>query len=138
VHQSAPLTNRGASTWISGTSLVAAAELLIPAGRLDQAATDSRSGLERLASIGDRVNTPYAIGTLAAIAALRGDVVRAGILWGALEGIAYLDPKSTAAPAMTDNTPYLKEVQGADFEKARAHGRSLSRDEAIEYALSSS
>jgi predicted ATPase len=136
VHQSAPLTNRGASTWISGTSLAATAELLIPAGRLDQAAIDSRDGLERLASIGDRVNTPYAIGALAAIAALRSDSVRAGTLWGALEGIAELDPKSTAAAAMTDNAPYLKEIHGADFEKARARGRSLSRDEAIEYALS--
>ena len=137
VHESAPLTHRGASTWISGTSLVAAAELLIPAGRLDQAAIDSHNGLERLASIGDRVNTPYAIGALAAIASLRSDAVRAGTLWGALEGIADLDPKSTAAAAMSDNARYLEEIQGADFEKARAHGRSLSREQAIEYALSS-
>jgi len=138
VHESAPLTNRGASTWISGTSLVAAAEFLIPAGQLDEAEVDVHAGLERLASIGDRVNIPFAIGAVAAIAALRGDAVRAGTLWGALEGIADLDPKSTARGAMSDNTPFLKGIQGAEFEKGWARGRTLSREEAIEYAMSSS
>lgn len=136
VHESAPLTHRGASTWISGTSLVAEAEFLIPAGQLDQAEIDSQAGLERLTSISDRVNTPYAIGALAAIAALRGDAVRAGTLWGALEGIADLNPKSTAAAAMSDNAPYLKDIQDSEFEHARAQGRTLSREQAIEYALS--
>ncbi len=137
VHESAPLTNRGASTWISGTSLVAAAEFLIPAGQLDQAEIDLRDGLERLASIGDRTNIPYAIGAGAAIAALRGDAVRAGTLWGALEGIADLGPTITASGAMSDNAPFLKDVQGVEFEKGRARGRTLSREEAIEYAMSS-
>ena len=136
VHESAPLTDRGASTWISGTSLVAEAEFLIPAGQLDQAEIDSQAGLERLTSISDRVNTPYAIGALAAIAALRGNAVRAGTLWGALEGIADLDPKSTARAAMSDNARYLKEIRDGEFEKARAQGRTLSREQAIEYAMS--
>ncbi|HEX7263054.1 MAG TPA: hypothetical protein VF383_02635, partial [Candidatus Dormibacteraeota bacterium] len=137
VHESAPLTNRGASTFISGTSLVAAAEFLIPAGQLDQAETDLHAGLERLASISDRINIPYAIGAAAAIAALRGDADRAGTLWGALEGIVDLDPKSTARGAMSDNKPFLQDVQGAEFEKGRARGRTLSREQAIEYTLSS-
>jgi len=137
VHESAPLTHRGASTFISGTSLVAAAEFLIPAGQLDQAEIDLRAGLETLASISDRVNIPYAIGAAAAIAALRGDAVRAGTLWGALEAIAELDPKSTTRMAMSDNTPYLKGIQGAEFEQGRARGRTLSREQAIEYAMSS-
>jgi predicted ATPase len=137
VHESAPLTNRGASTWISGTSLLAAAGFLIPAGQLDQAEIDLQAGLERLASIGDRTNIPYAIGGGAAIAALRGDAVRAGTLWGALEGIADLDPTSTAEDAMSDNTPFLKDVHGAEFETGRARGRTLSREQAIEFAMSS-
>jgi predicted ATPase len=137
VHESAPLTNRGASTWISGTSLLAAAEFLIPAGQLDQAEIDLHSGLERLASIGDRTNIPYAIGAGAAIAALRGDAIRAGTLWGALEGIADLDPKGTARGAMSDNTPFLKDIQGPEFEKGRARGRTLSREQAIEHVMSS-
>jgi len=137
VHESAPLTNRGASTWISGTSLVAAAEFLVPAGQLDQAEINARAGLERLASIGDRVNTPYAIGALAAIAALRGDAVRAGTLWGALQGLADLDPKGTAPAALLDNAPFLKDIQAdQEFENVRAGGRALAREQAIEYALS--
>jgi len=137
VHESAPLTNRGASTWISGTSLVAAAEFLIPPGQLDKAEINARAGLERLASISDRVNTPYAIGALAAIAALRGDAVRAGTLWGALEGFADLSPKSTAPAAMADNAAFLKEIQREqDFEQGRAGGRALTREQAIEFALS--
>lgn len=137
VHESAPLTNRGASTFISGTSLLAAAEFLIPAGQLDLAEIDLRAGLERLASIGDRVNVPYAIGAAAAIAALRGDAVRAGTLWGALEAIAELDPKKTTLGAISDNTPFLKDVRGAEFEEGRARGRTLTREQAIEYAMSS-
>jgi hypothetical protein len=137
VHQSAPLTHRGASTWISGTSLVAAAEFLIPAGQLDQAEIDVHGGLETLASISDRTNVPFAIGAIAAIAALRGDAGRAGTLWGALEGFADLDPKGPAHAAMSDNTPFLKDIQGEEFEKGRARGRSLSREQAIELALSS-
>jgi predicted ATPase len=136
VHESAPLTHRGASTWISGTSLVAAAEFLIPAGQLDQAEIDVHGGLETLASIGDRTNVPFAIGAIAAIAALRGDAVRAATLWGALEGLADLDPKGTAQAAMGDNTSFLKDIQGEEFEKGRARGRSLSREQAIEFALS--
>ncbi len=136
VHRSAPLTNRGASTWISGTSLVAAAEFLIQAGHIDRAEVDVRAGLERLASIGDRVNVNFAIGGAAAIAALRGDAVRAGALWGALEALADLDPRSTARNAMNDNEAFLRGVQGARFEQGRAHGRTLSREAAIEYALS--
>ena len=135
VHQSAPLTHRGASTWISGTSLVAAAEFLIPAGQLDQAEIDVHVGLETLASIGDRTNVPFAIGAIAAIAALRGDSVRAGTLWGALEGFADLDPKGSAHAAISDNTPFLKDIQGEEFENGRARGRSLSREQAIEFAL---
>jgi len=84
-----------------------------------------------------RMNIPYAIGAAAAIPALRGDAVRAGTLSGALEAIAALDPKSTARGAMTDNTPFLKDIQGAEFEKGRARGRILSREQAIEYAMSS-
>ena len=137
VHESAPLTHRGASTWISGTSLVAAAEFLIPAGQLDQAEIDVHGGLDTLASFGDRTNVPFAIGAIAAIAALRGDSVRAGTLWGALEGFAELDPKGTAHAAMSDNTPFLKDIQGQEFENGRAQGRSLSREQAIEFALSS-
>lgn len=136
VHESAPLTNRGASTFISGTSLVAAAEFLIPAGQLDEAEIDLRDGLGTLASISDRVNVPYAIGAAAAIAALRGDADRAGTLWGALEAIGQLDPKSTARGAMSDNTPFLKDIQGVGFEKGRTRGLTLTREEAIEYALS--
>ena len=135
VHQSAPLTNRGASTWISGTSLVAAAEFLIPAGLLDRAEVDMRAGLERLASIGDRVNVQFAMGAAAAIAGLRGQALRAGTLWGALEAIADLDPKSTAGAAMDDNAAFVQDVQGAEFENGRTRGRSMSREEAIEYAL---
>jgi hypothetical protein len=114
---------------------VAAAEFLIPAGRLDEAETDVRDGLERLASIGDRVNVPFAIGAVAAIAALRGDALRAGTLWGALEGMADLDPKSTAQRAISDNERFLKDIRGdAEFEKGRAGGRTMTREEAIDLA----
>jgi tetratricopeptide (TPR) repeat protein len=135
-HESAPLTLRGGFPWISGTSLLATAEHLIAAGQLDQAERDLKEGLETLASVSDRINIPYALAAAAAIAALRKQVVRAGILWGALEAVAVRDPRSTTQNAIRENTPYVEGVQGPDFEKGRERGRAFSLDEAVDYALS--
>ena len=135
-HESAPLTLRGGFPWISGTSLLATAEHLIAAGQLDRAEHDLNEGLETLASVSDRINIPYALAAAAAIAALRRLAVRSGMLWGALEALAEREPRSTTQEAMRDNTPYLRGVQGDDFEKGRELGRGLSLDEAVERALS--
>lgn len=136
-HESAPLTLRGGFPWISGTALLATAEHLIAAGRLDQAERDLNQGLERLASVSDRINVPYALGAAAAIAALRSEAVRAGTLWGALEAVAKREPRSTTQEAIRDNENYVAGVSGADFDEGRERGRAFSMDEAVDYALSS-
>jgi predicted ATPase/class 3 adenylate cyclase len=137
--QSAPLTLKGGSIWFAGTTLLAAAEFLIAAGRLDEAERNLAAGLEHLASVSDRLNIAFALGAGAAVAALRNDSVRAGMLWGALEALevnAAGELRRTTLDAMRDNTPYLENIRGANFDKACALGRALSLDEAVEYALS--
>jgi predicted ATPase/class 3 adenylate cyclase len=137
--ESAPLTLKGGSIWFAGTTLLGAAEYLIAAGRLDEAERNLAAGLEHLASVRDRLNIAFAIGAAAAVAALRNDSVRAGTLWGALEALevnAAGELKRTALDAMRDNISFLEKIRGGDFESARAAGRALSLDEAVEYALS--
>ncbi|HEX2645684.1 MAG TPA: tetratricopeptide repeat protein, partial [Candidatus Dormibacteraeota bacterium] len=138
-HESAPLTLKGGSIWFAGTTLVGAGEFLIAAGRIDEAERDLAAGLEYLVSVGDRLNIPFAIAGGAAIAALRRDEVRAGMLWGALEALeatAVGELKTTAQLAMHDNLSYVDPIRGAEFEKGRGSGRELSLEQAIEYALS--
>jgi predicted ATPase/class 3 adenylate cyclase len=137
--ESAPLTLKGGSIWFAGTTLLAAAEFLVAAGRLEEAERDLAAGLEHLASVSDRLNIPFAIAAGAAVAALRKDAVRAGALWGALEALEALavgELKTTAQLAMHDNTSYVDPIRGVDFEKGRSSGRELSLEQAIEYALS--
>jgi predicted ATPase/class 3 adenylate cyclase len=135
-HESAALCRQAGFIWLSGITLLSAAEHLITAGQLDQAERDFLVGLETIASVSDHVNIPYAFAAGAAIAALRQDVLRAGMLWGALEAIAEREPKTTTQEAMRENTPYIERIYGADFDRGRARGHNLSFDEAIEYALS--
>jgi tetratricopeptide (TPR) repeat protein len=134
-HESAPLTLRGGFPWISGTSMLATAEHLIAAGRLDEAERDLRHGLTTLASVSDRVNVPYALAAAASIAALKGQAVRAGTLWGALEAVAEREPRTTTQQAIDENAGYVKGVHGKDFDIGREAGRSLSFPEAIDLAL---
>jgi len=137
--ESAGLTRKGGSIWFAGTTLLAAAEFLVAAGRLDEAERDLAAGLEHLASVSDRLNIPFALGAGAAVAAQRNDSVRAGTLWGALEALevnAVGELKRTTLDAMRDNVAYLENIRGVSFDKARALGRALSLDEAVEYALS--
>jgi predicted ATPase len=121
--------------WMRGVTLFATAERLIVAGDPDAAVDDFHAGLVSLASVQDQVNLPIAIAAGAALAAQRGDAVRAGTLWGALEAVAEREPKPTTEQAIAEYQPFVEPVRGEGFEQGRAHGRTLSLDQAVEYAL---
>jgi hypothetical protein len=61
--------------------------------------------------------------------------VRAGTLWGAAEADGERAPRPTTTTTLTEYEPYLAPVRGDAFEEARAHGRTLSLEEAVAYAL---
>ena len=82
---------------------------------------------------------PFAISGLAAIATDRGEFERAATLVGAAE--AMMEAQHMAWPP--DERPHyermlaeLPEAMGpAEFERARAAGRSMATSEAVVYAL---
>jgi hypothetical protein len=71
----------------------------------------------------------------AALAALRGETLEAGTLWGAVESLSEREPKVTTGQALEEYRPYVERVEGPEFEQARARGRTLSLEDAVEYAL---
>jgi len=134
-HESVALSKQAGSIWLSGTILLATAEHLIAAGRLDEAERDYLAAVETIEAVSDHMNMPYAFAAGAAIASLRPDAVRAGILWGALEAIAEREPRTTTQDAIREYRPYVERVQGPEFNGGLARGRALSLEDAIRYAI---
>jgi predicted ATPase len=136
VREAADAAEAEGNAWFRAVVLVDAAERLLALGDLETARQFFREGLELLHSTHDIVNLPIELAADAALASQLGDPVRAGTLWGASEAEGERTPRPTTAAALTEYEPYLEPVRGdAAFEKARLHGRTLSLDEAVAYAL---
>lgn len=121
--------------WWQGVTLLGASEELLALGALERARRFFAEGLELLHTVRDLVNLPIALATGAALAARLDDPVRAGTLWGAVEAEAGRTPRTTTTENLALYEPYLEPVLGDAFEQARAHGRTLSLDDAVAYAL---
>ncbi|HEV2415638.1 MAG TPA: adenylate/guanylate cyclase domain-containing protein [Candidatus Dormibacteraeota bacterium] len=134
-HESAALSRQVGYMWFTGVTLLGTAERLIAAGRVDEAERDYTAAAEIIEAVSDHMNIPYAFAAGAAIASLRRDAVRAGMLWGALESIAQREPRSTTQDAIREYQPYVERVHGPEFDSGLARGRTLSLEEAFRYAI---
>jgi predicted ATPase len=123
------------NTWFRGITLFGGSERLLALGELETAKEFFVEGLELLSSVHDLVNLPIELAAGAALAAQLGDPVRAGTLWGAAEAEGERTPRPTTAAALTEYEPYLEPVRGNTFEEARKHGRTLTLEQAVAYAL---
>jgi tetratricopeptide (TPR) repeat protein len=72
-------------TWWEASMASQRADCEFELGRVEEAERKGRRGLELSRQIGDRQSMVYTVGFLARNAAGRGDITRAGRLWGALE-----------------------------------------------------
>ena len=90
--QSARLASSLGWGWWEAGQYTNAAELERELGRLDEAEQHAARALELSLELGDRRLMVFVGSELAVIAALRGDAARAGLLWGAVEGEASVDP----------------------------------------------
>jgi predicted ATPase len=122
-------------TWFAGVTLFATCEELIALGEPESATPFFSDGFELLRAVRDLVNLPIALAAGAALAAQLGDSARAGTLRGAVEAEADRTPRVTTTASMAQYEPYLEPVRGGVYEEARAHGRTLSLDDAVAYAL---
>ena len=122
-------------TWFRAVTLVDAAENLLALGELETARRFFSEGLGLLWSVHDVVNLPIALAAGAALAAGLGEPLRAGTLRGAVEAEAERAPRGTTATSLAQYEPYLQPVLGDVFEQGRRHGRTLSLEQAVAFAL---
>jgi hypothetical protein len=134
-YEAADLAERIGNIWWRSVTLGQAAEWLMKLGDAEEARRVFALPPRRLAAVGDQVNLAMALPVGAASAALQGDPERAGSLWGAVEALGEREPKPTTAMAIRDCEPYVEPARGDEFERGRAYGRTLSLEQAVEYAL---
>jgi predicted ATPase/class 3 adenylate cyclase len=134
-HEAATAAEAAGLTWFRGVTLANAADDLMKLGHLEGTDDDFAEGLKALQTVQDLVNLPIALMIGAALAAHRGDPVRAGTLWGAAEAEAEREPRPTTLSQITQYEPRLESVRGDSFEEARIHGRTLSLEDAVAHAL---
>ena len=110
------------------------ADLADELGRTDLAWQRAREALRLCREVGDRQLTVYALALLARFAAAAGQAERAGRLWGAIESEEARGPVGQweREREQIASTVVMPSPQ---FESGRSTGRSLSLDEAVEYAL---
>jgi len=126
----------GVPWWESGM-LAELASLSLQAGHLDDAETSARKSLALAEQIRDRPGRVFGVGLLATVAAQRGQLQRAGSLWGAIEHEDAVAPLGGWRRHRNECEALTREAKaaGPEFEAACAEGRKLTLDDAASLAL---
>jgi hypothetical protein len=115
--------------------LAAMVECLIELGRIDEAEPVARRHLELAREIIDRQQLVVGLGLHAWIAARRGDVERAHLLWGAVEAEEQRGPIGQWELERDEFAEKVGIRSGAEVDRARSRGRGLSLQAAVEEVL---
>ena len=118
------------------------AQVTLSGGDHDGATTLFEEGVTLSEQIGDRANLAYCLEGLAVIAGARGQIERCARLIGAAEGLH----EAVGVPVYVYYEPYRSlyehtvatvrsRLGEAPFEEARAEGRAMTFEQAVEYAL---
>jgi predicted ATPase len=121
-------------TWMQANAVMSIAEVSEELGRTEFAWVRAREALRLCRACEDRQLTLYSLALLARLAARAGRADRAGRLWGAVEAEESRGPVGNW-DARRDELASAVVIRSPEFEHARSSGRSLSLDEAVEYAL---
>jgi predicted ATPase len=121
-------------TWWQMGMLMSLVECLLDLGRVDEAEPHARQQLRLAQELGDRQSAVVGVAQSAWIASARGDLARAGRLWGAVESE---ERRAPVGQWEDEREKYLALVLGGrDLEPFRSQGRGLSLAAAVEEALS--
>ena len=123
-------------TWWQMHQLYHGCEWSLELGRTDEAEAYAREALRLAAAIHDRQLTVYLLALLAATAAARGELEKAGAVWGAVEAE---EARGRIGQWETERGVYaarVLEYEGEAFDRRRAEGRRMTLPDAVEYALS--
>jgi predicted ATPase len=122
--------------WWQKNALSLAGDYSLRLGRPDDALPRLRESLVIARTLHDRQWLAYGLTLLAWVAAAKGQAERAGTLWGAVEGEAERGRIGQWENERDEYAGYVFAAAGPEFERSRAEGRTMSLDEAVEYALS--
>ena len=129
--ESATIAQEVEWAWWEASQLSFAGTVERELGRLDAAEGLTAQSLELTLALGDRQNLVYNTAELAIIASARGDVVRAGLLWGAIE----LEVSSGRVGQWERERDEIEALvllaHGPAFDEARAEGALLSIPQAL-------
>ena len=113
------------------------AMLSLQAGRIDEAEARARQSLVLAEASRDRPGRVFDVGVLATVAAERGDLLRAGRLWGAIEGEDAGAPLGGWRRHRAACEKRVRAVASDDFERGLLEGRALTLDDVVAIALDS-
>lgn len=123
--------------WWEGGVLAELAQLLINAGRLDEAERYARESLSMPEEVMDRAGRVFGVGLLACIAAERAQLERAGHLWGAIEDQDAVAPLGGWRRHREACEARILRAADPVFELARVEGRASTLDDAVALAMES-
>jgi len=121
--------------WWRKNALSLAGDYSLRLGRPDDALPRIRQSVVIARTMHDRQWLVYGLTLLAWVAAAKGQAERAGTLWGAAEGEAERGPIGQWENERDEYAGYVFGLAGPEFERARAESRSMSLDEAVDFAL---
>jgi predicted ATPase/class 3 adenylate cyclase len=122
-------------TWMQAIAVQAVANAADELGDSELARRRAPEALRLCRECDDRQLTVYSLALLARLAAKAGQAGRAGRLWGAIETEESRGPVGHWESERDSEFASSGDTQSPEFEEGRLSGRSLSLDEAVEYAL---
>jgi predicted ATPase/DNA-binding SARP family transcriptional activator len=129
-------TAAAAGYWYwQGVSLSNLAEYALEAGQAAEAERVARQQIGIAVRTSDRENTVFGLAVLALAAAEEGRLERAGVLWGAIEAEERRGPIGDWDRQRDDYAAKVPAFGNPTFETARAVGRTMSLEAAIDGAL---
>ena len=121
-------------TWMQASAVRSVAAVADELGRTELAWEKAREALRLCRKCDDRQMTLFTLALLARLAGRAGQADRAGRLWGAIETE---ESRGSVGAWESERDEIASDVAvpSPEFDQGRSAGRSLSLDEAVEYAL---
>ena len=135
IEKSASLAREVAIPWWESGMLAELAQLSLNAGRLDEAEMLARESLMLADQIPYRGGRVFGVGLFARLAAERGQLERAGRLWGAIESEDIGAPLGGWRRHRQRCEERIREAMSPEFERGYAEGQALRLDDAVSLAL---
>jgi predicted ATPase/class 3 adenylate cyclase len=135
IAESADLSHRVGVLWWHAGMLIELGALSLEAGRLEDAERNARESLELTQQMGDYGGRVFGVGVLACVAAKRGELERAGRLWGAIEEDRVGAPLGGWLRHRATCAAHIEARAGPALDAAIAAGREWTLQDAVEYAV---